>query len=75
MVYFSRERIRMALDQRGQTQKQLADIIGRGRETVAGWIKGTSNPSAADIAAMCNALEIEPNYLYPDVVAVNGERR
>lgn len=51
------------------TQKQLADIIGVHKITIAKWECGMSEPSGMAVFALSRALECEPEHIYRAVKA------
>lgn len=59
-------RLNEAMVDRGWTQSELARNAGLGRYVVSNYIRGRSLPSAASLAALAKALELDPEVLVPD---------
>lgn len=56
-------RLRDARKRSGYTQKQLAQKIGAKHNSVSNWENGLNMPDPATIEAICNVLDVTPNYL------------
>lgn len=45
-------------------QKELADILNVSKSSISEWESGKHRPSTEQITNICNALEIDPNWLF-----------
>lgn len=62
------ENIRNARIKKGLSQKELADLISNeemtfGNTAISNWEKGTSKPDADTLCSLCEALDVDANYL------------
>lgn len=57
------ERIRKLRDERGLSQKQLADRLGVKKQTVSNWENGNAMPSMDMFVRVVELLHTTPNYL------------
>lgn len=62
-------RLKEARKNKGLTQKELAEVIGVAKSTVAGYEIGNSEPNAMTIGKIMTALEVDANYLWQDEMA------
>lgn len=62
-------RLREARKNKGLTQKELAEVIGVAKSTVAGYEIGNSEPNAMTIGKIMTALGVDANYLWQDEMA------
>jgi transcriptional regulator with XRE-family HTH domain len=53
-------------EKRGLTQQQLADKLDTGKDQISRWESGKRDMGAAVIAALSEALQIEPGDLFRD---------
>lgn len=56
-------RIRKYRQERGLSQKELADLIGISNNRLSNWEQGINRPDADIIASICKALTISPSDL------------
>ena len=66
---FLNEKIRMARQEKGLTQKQLADELTRlGRKTsntaIANWESGLNSPDVDTLELICKIVEKDGNYFF-----------
>ncbi len=64
MPIFFGEKIRLARNAAGLTQKQLAEKLDVKNTTISNWEKNISRPDPDDIEHLCWVLGIEPNDLF-----------
>lgn len=62
------ERLREKRKENNLTQKQLAEIIGVAKSTVAGYESGHSEPDMEKIVKIMGALDVDANYLWQDAM-------
>lgn len=72
MKYEIGSRIRRYREERGLSQKQLAELIGVKNNRVSNWEQGLNRPDADILAALCRALQVSPSELL-DVRLVDDE--
>lgn len=72
MKYEIGSRIRRYREERGLSQKQLAELIGVKNSRVSNWEQGLNRPDADILAALCRALQVSPSELL-DVKLVDDE--
>lgn len=72
MKYEIGSRIRKYREERGLSQKQLAELIGVKNSRVSNWEQGLNRPDADILAALCRALQVSPSELL-DVRLVDNE--
>ena len=72
MKYEIGSRIRRYREERGLSQKQLAELIGVKNSRVSNWEQGLNRPDADILAALCRALQVSPSELL-DVRLVDDE--
>ena len=72
MKYEIGSRIRKYREERGLSQKQLAELIGVKNNRVSNWEQGVNRPDADILAALCRALQVSPSELL-DVRLVDDE--
>ena len=72
MKYEIGSRIRRYREERGLSQKQLAEMIGVKNSRVSNWEQGLNRPDADILAALCRALQVSPSELL-DVRLVDDE--
>ncbi|MGW6913693.1 helix-turn-helix domain-containing protein [Kitasatospora sp. NPDC054939] len=53
------DRLRFLRRQQGVSQERLAEMIGRDRQSVSSWERGTTPPTLDDLGAMARALGVE----------------
>jgi transcriptional regulator with XRE-family HTH domain len=58
------DKIKEARKAKKLTQRQLAGMIGVKNNTLCGWENNSHSPNSIQIRQICEALEIEPNFLY-----------
>ncbi len=63
MKYEIGNRIRKYRDDRGLSQKELADMIGVSNSRVSNWEQGINRPDADILANICRALNVSPSEL------------
>ena len=63
MKYEIGKRIRKYREDRGLSQKELADKIGVSNSRISNWEKGINRPDADILAALCRALNVSPSEL------------
>lgn len=63
MKYEIGTRIRKYRENRGLSQKDLADLIGVSNSRVSNWEQGINRPNADIVADICKALNISPSEL------------
>lgn len=56
-------RIRKYREDRGLSQKELAEIIGASNSRISNWEQGINRPDADIIADICRALNVSPSEL------------
>lgn len=61
------ERIFERLRQLSITQKEFAEKAGIQQSTISEWKKNKTNPSSDKIMAICNALDVSPEWLLSGV--------
>lgn len=52
-----------AMQKKNLSDRQLANLIGRNRKTIAAWRNADTVPTATDLAKMCAILGISADYL------------
>ena len=57
-------RIRLAMEQAGMKQYELAKEMGKAQGTVNMWLTGKRGLSMDDVPKLCETLGISPNYLF-----------
>lgn len=57
------KRIREFREDRGMSQKELADKIGVSNSRVSNWEQGINRPDADILADLCRALKVSPSEL------------
>jgi transcriptional regulator with XRE-family HTH domain len=57
------EQIKKARQEKGITQRQLAEMIGAKHTSISGWEHGDHKPDADTIELICGALDVSPGYL------------
>ena len=72
MKYEIGSRIRRYREERGLSQKQLAELIGVKNNRVSNWEQGLNRPDADILATLCRALQVSPSELL-DVRLVDDE--
>lgn len=72
MKYEIGSRIRRYREERGLSQKQLAELIGVKNSRVSNWEQGLNRPDADILAALCRVLQVSPSELL-DVRLVDDE--
>lgn len=72
MKYEIGSRIRRYREERGLSQKQLAELIGVKNSRVSNWEQGLNRPDADILAELCRALQVSPSELL-DVRLVDDE--
>ncbi len=61
-------------EQKGLTQRQLADAVGVTETTIANWEKGRSGTDwFVRISKLCQALDVDPTSLYQDVPVAGSD--
>lgn len=60
------DRIKEARNKSGYTQEELGKLIGVAKSTVAGYERGSSEPSMDVLIKIMSVLEIDANYLWQD---------
>lgn len=63
MKYEIGQRIRKYRNERGLSQKQLAELIGVSNSRISNWEQGVNRPDADILAALCRALQVSPSEL------------
>lgn len=63
MKYAIGSRIRKYREERGLSQKQLAELIGVSNSRVSNWEQGINRPDADILAEICRALDVSPGVL------------
>lgn len=63
MKYEIGGRIRRYREERGYSQKQLAQLIGVSNSRISNWEQGLNRPDADIIADICRALNVSPSEL------------
>ncbi len=63
MKYEIGARIRKYREEKGLTQKQLADMISVSNARVSNWEQGINRPDADILADICRALNVSPSEL------------
>lgn len=63
MKYKIGEKIRKYRQERGFSQKELAEEIGVSNGRVSNWEQGLNRPDADMLAELCYALEVSPSAL------------
>ena len=63
MKYEIGNRIRKYRENRGLSQKELAELIGVSNSRVSNWEQGINRPDADIIANICTALNVSPSEL------------
>jgi transcriptional regulator with XRE-family HTH domain len=54
-------RLKRIRQERGMTQRELADFVGVGFSTLTNWEQGSREPSLLMLKALCKALEVDCN--------------
>ena len=67
------DRIKEARIKSGYTQKELGDLIGMAKSTVAGYETGNSEPSIDVLIKIMDALHVDANYLWQDLTSNNSD--
>lgn len=67
------ERIAQARQQRGMSQRALADAVGTAQTTISSWERGRTEPTRSDVERVAIALSIKPSEL--ELGAPTGEQR
>jgi len=57
------QKLRTARKLRKMNQKQLAELINVSKSSISEWESGKHQPSTKQIRALCEALQIDPNWL------------
>ena len=63
MKYEIGSRIRKFREERGMSQKQLADILKVSNSRVSNWEQGINRPDADILADVCRTLKVSPSEL------------
>ena len=63
MKYEIGSRIRKYRENKGLSQKDLADLIGVSNSRISNWEQGINRPNADIVADICKALNISPSEL------------
>lgn len=63
MKYEIGKRIREYREERGMSQKELADKIGVSNSRVSNWEQGINRPDADILADLCRVLKVSPSEL------------
>ncbi len=63
MKYKIGNKIRKFREERGLSQKQLAEMINVSNSRISNWEQGINRPDADIIADICGALEVSPSEL------------
>ena len=63
MKYEIGSRIRKFREERGMSQKQLADMLNVSNSRVSNWEQGINRPDADILADICRALKVSPSEL------------
>lgn len=61
MKYEIGTRIRKYREERGLSQKKLAELIGVSNSRVSNWEQGVNRPDADILADICRALQVSPS--------------
>ncbi|MBP5198829.1 MAG: helix-turn-helix transcriptional regulator [Lachnospiraceae bacterium] len=61
------QKIFYLLEQKHMTQKEFSEKTGIATTTISDWRKKNTNPGSDKIMAICNALEVTPEYLLSGV--------
>lgn len=78
MKYEIGSRIRKYREERGLSQKQLAELIGVKNSRVSNWEQGLNRPDADILADICRALQVSPSELLDvrlDATELNEQER
>lgn len=65
------EKIKKAREQKGITQKQLAELIGAKHNSISNWEKDQNKPDIAYIEFLSSALDVDPGYFFSNDVKKN----
>ena len=63
MKYESGARIRKIREDRGYSQKELAELIGVSNSRVSNWEQGINRPDADILVDLCKTLNVSPSEL------------
>ena len=64
MKYEIKYRIRELRQEKGVTQKALAELLGKSSTAVASWEQGLSEPNVNDIRTLCKIFSVSADYLF-----------
>lgn len=67
-------RIKEARESSGQTQGDLADLLGISQTAISYWEAGKRAPGLDDIVRLANALQREPSYFFPETATRSNVR-
>ena len=68
------KRIKEARLNKGYSQKRLADIIGVSKGAIGNYENETSHPKEDILYRLINALEVDANFLFQDVVISQNKK-
>ena len=60
------DRLKEARINAGLTQEQLAEKLGMGKSTIAGYEKGNREPNMLTVKGLMNVLKVDANFLWQD---------
>ena len=60
------KRLRLARKRKNLNQKELAAMIGVAKSSISEWENGKHRPSTDQIPNICDALNVDPNWLFGD---------
>lgn len=63
MKYEIKNRIKEMREEKGYTQKQLAQMLNKSVTGLASWEQGLSEPNVNDIRTLCKIFEVSADYL------------
>lgn len=64
------QKIFYLLEERNMTQKEFSLRTGISTTTISDWRKKNTNPGSDKIMAICAALGVTPEYLYPELLKI-----
>lgn len=71
---FISERIKLAREEIGMSQDELAKAIYKNRVTISDYERGRTEVSASDLQHIAHALKKPVTFFYPDFVKIRGAK-
>ena len=68
------EKLQTAMDKRDLSNYKLSKLSGVAQSTIGRWLKGNSEPQAAQVKAIADAMEVNPDWLLSDASNLDYNR-